>query len=72
MEFEENILTQDAKNAIRKADILVDKIERGIKFGMVSLGGMVNEKKVRESRNRYNGVGEMTNNEFINLLKEKE
>jgi len=71
MEFEGNELTPDAVYALKKADILMNKIESGIKFGMVSLDGMANKKKVKESRDRYNGVGEMTNNEFIRLLQEK-
>jgi len=70
IEFEEK-LTPDAIYILRKADILIDKIEKGISLGMVSLCGLADEEKVRESRNRYNGIGELTNHEFIRLLQQK-
>jgi len=65
-------LTPDAVRAIKRADILINKIERGERFSMVSLKGQGYEYKVKESWDRMNGVIEMvelTNTEFIRLLK---
>jgi len=64
-------LTPDAIRAIRRADVLMGKIEKRVKFDMVDLSDYVDWEKVRESKNRYDGVGELMNDEFVSLLKER-
>jgi len=64
-------LTPDAKYILNKADILIGKIEKRVKFDMVDLSDYVDWEKVRESKNRYDGVGELMNDEFVSLLKER-
>ncbi len=66
---DEEALTPDAIRALKKADVLMDKIEKGISLGKVSWFGLADEQKVRESKYRYDGVKELTDDEFVRLLQ---